>query len=160
MTEFRTSFVRFRYLLKADDDAFVNIAALRGYLAARSRRRRRAIVGYLMKGFRPNRNRASKWFTSPQLFAKARLPDFVSGFAYVVTRDAVEASVRGRSGGTHLSLRGRVRDRHVPRKSARCRGKQRDCCSRARPGSTTTGRRAGVRRHCVRCTEVSSPSMS
>nr|XP_037285338.1 LOW QUALITY PROTEIN: beta-1,3-galactosyltransferase 1-like [Rhipicephalus microplus] len=81
---------RYGYLLKADDDAFVNIAALRGYLAARSRRRRRAIVGYLMKGFRPNRNRASKWFTSPQLFAKARLPDFVSGFAYVVTRDAVE----------------------------------------------------------------------
>ncbi|KAH6939423.1 hypothetical protein HPB50_017821 [Hyalomma asiaticum] len=78
-----------RYLLKADDDAFVNLAALRGYLAGKSRRRRRAIIGYLMKGFRPNRNRASKWFTSPQLFAKARLPDFVSGFAYAVTRDAV-----------------------------------------------------------------------
>lgn len=80
---------RYAYLLKADDDAFVNLAALREYLAGRSRRSRRAIIGYLMKGFRPNRNRASKWFTSPQLFAKARLPDFVSGFAYAVTRDAV-----------------------------------------------------------------------
>lgn len=80
---------RYGYLVKADDDAFVNLAALRAYLATRSRRLRRAIIGYLMKGFRPNRNRASKWFTSPQLFAKARLPDFVSGFAYAVTRDAV-----------------------------------------------------------------------
>lgn len=80
---------RYAYLLKADDDAFVNLAALREYLAGKSQRRRRAIIGYLMKGFRPNRNRASKWFTSPQLFAKARLPDFVSGFAYAVTRDAV-----------------------------------------------------------------------
>ncbi|XP_065287303.1 beta-1,3-galactosyltransferase 1-like isoform X2 [Dermacentor albipictus] len=80
---------RYAYLVKADDDAFVNLAALREYLAAGSRRRRRAIIGYLMKGFRPNRNRASKWFTSPQLFAKARLPDFVSGFAYAVTHDAV-----------------------------------------------------------------------
>lgn len=80
---------RYGYLVKADDDAFVNLAALREYLAAGSRRRRRAIIGYLMKGFRPNRNRASKWFTSPQLFAKARLPDFVSGFAYAVTHDAV-----------------------------------------------------------------------
>lgn len=80
----------YRYLVKADDDAFVNLAALRDYLAARPTQRRKAIYGYLMKGFRPNRNKASKWFTSPQLFAKARLPDFVSGFAYVVTRDAVQ----------------------------------------------------------------------
>uniref|UniRef100_A0A224YTI2 Hexosyltransferase n=1 Tax=Rhipicephalus zambeziensis TaxID=60191 RepID=A0A224YTI2_9ACAR len=76
-------------MVKADDDAFVNLAALRKHLASKSRLRRKAIIGYLMKGFRPNRNRASKWFTSPQLFAKARLPDFVSGFAYAVTRDAV-----------------------------------------------------------------------
>ncbi|KAK8757630.1 hypothetical protein V5799_004743 [Amblyomma americanum] len=80
----------YRYLVKADDDAFVNLAALRDYLAARPTHRRTAIYGYLMKGFRPNRNKGSKWFTSPELFAKARLPDFVSGFAYVVTRDAVK----------------------------------------------------------------------
>lgn len=80
----------YKYLLKADDDTFVNLAALGRYLATSARRRRKAIYGYLMKGFRPNRDRNSKWFTSPQLYNKARLPDFVSGFAYVVTRDAVE----------------------------------------------------------------------
>lgn len=80
----------YKYLLKADDDTFVNLAALGRYLATSARRHRRAIYGYLMKGFRPNRDRKSKWFTSPQLYNKARLPDFVSGFAYVVTRDAVE----------------------------------------------------------------------
>lgn len=80
----------YKYLLKADDDTFVNLAALARYLDTSARRRRKAIYGYLMKGFRPNRDRKSKWFTSPQLYNKARLPDFVSGFAYVVTRDAVE----------------------------------------------------------------------
>lgn len=84
------SCANYKYLLKADDDTFVNLAALGRYLATSARRRQKTIYGYLMKGFRPNRDQKSKWFTSPQLYNKARLPDFVSGFAYVLTRDAVE----------------------------------------------------------------------
>ncbi|KAL1478375.1 hypothetical protein MTO96_035057 [Rhipicephalus appendiculatus] len=60
---------RYGYMVKADDDAFVNLAALRKHLASKSRLRRRG------------------HHRLPD--ERARLPDFVSGFAYAVTRDAV-----------------------------------------------------------------------
>ncbi|KAM7302033.1 beta-1,3-galactosyltransferase 1 [Ixodes scapularis] len=75
------------YLVKADDDAFLNLTALRKYLSDKPKKN--SIFGYLMRGYRPNRQRESKWYTPQDLYNKSRLPDFVSGFAYVITADAV-----------------------------------------------------------------------
>ncbi|KAG0433062.1 hypothetical protein HPB47_020270 [Ixodes persulcatus] len=75
------------YLVKADDDAFLNLTALRKYLSDKPKKN--SIFGYLMRGYRPNRQPKSKWYTPHDLYNKSRLPDFVSGFAYVITADVV-----------------------------------------------------------------------
>ncbi|CAN7997066.1 unnamed protein product, partial [Ixodes hexagonus] len=75
------------YLVKADDDAFLNLTGLRDYLSDKPKTN--SIFGYLMRGFRPNRRPKSKWYTPPDLYNKSRLPDFVSGFTYVITADVV-----------------------------------------------------------------------
>lgn len=77
----------YEYLVKVDDDSFVNLMELSRYLS--NLPRENSIYGFLMKGYRPNRMKNSKWYTSPQLYNKSRLPDFVSGFAYVMTSDVV-----------------------------------------------------------------------
>lgn len=86
-----------KFLLKVDDDMFINIPKLLEF-TQRHRNHTRHIFGRLAKKWRPIRNKKSKYYVSPALYAPKNFPDFVTGPSYLLTtdmlRDMYEASLQ------------------------------------------------------------------
>ena len=76
-----------KYLLKADDDMYINVDFLISILKLRSPNN--AVVGKLIHGARPIKNPNSKWYTPPEMYGEEVYPDYCSGTAYVVSADIV-----------------------------------------------------------------------
>ncbi|KAG9273635.1 beta-1,3-galactosyltransferase 2-like [Astyanax mexicanus] len=76
------------YVMKTDCDMFVNTEYLIQKLLNPSvPPRKKYFTGYLMRGYAPNRNKRSKWYMSPKLYASERYPTFCSGTGYVFSGD-------------------------------------------------------------------------
>lgn len=76
------------YVMKTDSDMFVNTEYLiRRLLEPGAPPRQEYFTGYLMKGFKPNRDNSSKWFMPPELYAADAYPNFCSGTGYVFSTD-------------------------------------------------------------------------
>ncbi|XP_044765255.1 beta-1,3-galactosyltransferase 5-like [Coccinella septempunctata] len=71
------------YVLKTDDDMFINISRLLDFILKRTRETR-AIYGRLAKKWKPIRNKKSKYYISPQQYKPAIFPDFTTGPAYLL----------------------------------------------------------------------------
>ncbi|CAH1773094.1 unnamed protein product [Owenia fusiformis] len=82
-----------KYLLKTDDDMFVNIPNLLKDIAFRESFQpiKWTIMGHLQIGARPDLDPQSKWFTPKSKFHKKTYPDYCSGTAYVLTNDIINA---------------------------------------------------------------------
>ncbi len=79
------------FLLKADDDVFVQLPRLAQMLRARSLRDPSPVIlGFLASGWRPGRVAGHKYYISPEQFPGEVLPDFVTGPSYVMSTSAVE----------------------------------------------------------------------
>ncbi|XP_070535643.1 beta-1,3-galactosyltransferase 1-like [Ptychodera flava] len=76
------------FMLKTDDDTFVNYRNLVSLLE--SSPRRNVTLGHLMDGLPPVRKGRSKWYMPPQLFPKKIYPPFLSGTGYVMSWDVVQ----------------------------------------------------------------------
>lgn len=79
-----------RFLLKIDDDCFLNVSRLLDFLSSRSAEEV-AIYGRLLEGIEPQRSNASKWYLSELQYASPEFPPFVAGPSYVYARSAVRA---------------------------------------------------------------------
>lgn len=77
------------FVLKTDDDMFVNIPALVGYLS--TIHRQNVIVGYLFCHARPVKDLRSKWYSPQFMFDGKEYPDYVSGTGYVMSGKIVPA---------------------------------------------------------------------
>lgn len=77
----------YEYLVKADDDSFLQMALLYEYL--NRTKPTRSVLGIACRKNKPNRIRGSKWYTPPEMYNKTYLPDFTKGFVYVITADVV-----------------------------------------------------------------------
>ncbi|XP_062849805.1 beta-1,3-galactosyltransferase 2 [Trichomycterus rosablanca] len=89
------------YVMKTDSDMFVNTEYLiQKLLEPKKPPRRLYFTGYLMRGFKPNRDKNSKWYMSPELYASETYPNFCSGTGYVFSAD-----VAGRIYQASLSIR-------------------------------------------------------
>uniref|UniRef100_A0A3B1JN24 Hexosyltransferase n=1 Tax=Astyanax mexicanus TaxID=7994 RepID=A0A3B1JN24_ASTMX len=76
------------YVMKTDCDMFVNTEYLIQKLLNPSvPPRKKYFTGYLMRGYAPNRNKHSKWYMSPKLYASELYPTFCSGTGYVFSGD-------------------------------------------------------------------------
>lgn len=73
------------FLLKCDDDMYINVPALREKLRSEPPLPEETMVGHLVHNWQPNRNSESKYFLSKREFPAEVLPDFVTGPAYLVT---------------------------------------------------------------------------
>ncbi|KAF4533142.1 hypothetical protein B566_EDAN007953 [Ephemera danica] len=73
-----------QFLLKCDDDVFVNIHNLLTELNLINYQSD-AIIGKIASGWKPIRNEASKYFMSVAEFAPSILPNFTTGPAYIIT---------------------------------------------------------------------------
>lgn len=78
---------RTRYVMKTDDDTFVNVPRLVSYL--RRNGRRNLLLGCLICSAVPVKNRNSKWYTPKTLFGERVYPNYLSGTGYVISGDMV-----------------------------------------------------------------------
>lgn len=79
---------RVAFLLKTDDDMFINVERLL-ILAGKRDPAERAIYGRLAKKWKPIRNARSKYYVSRQQYKPAVFPDFTTGPAYLVSRSVI-----------------------------------------------------------------------
>lgn len=70
------------FILKTDDDMFINVSRLLAFIA-KHKPEQRAIYGRLAKKWKPIRNKKSKYYISPQQYKPAVFPDFTTGPAYL-----------------------------------------------------------------------------
>lgn len=76
-----------KFVLKTDDDMYVNIPVLVETLAQENHSK--FIMGYVFEHAPPMRSKNSKWFTSIDVFPGKEYPPYVSGTSYVVSGDLV-----------------------------------------------------------------------
>lgn len=91
------------FVLKTDDDMFINIPKLLA-LTERQKKARRKIFGRLAKKWKPIRNSSSKYYVSVTQYPQSFFPDFTTGPAYLVTRDAVHDMYINALNATYLKL--------------------------------------------------------
>ncbi|XP_041452277.1 beta-1,3-galactosyltransferase 5-like isoform X1 [Drosophila obscura] len=77
-----------KFILKTDDDMFINVPKLLDFVDARHEDMR-SIYGRLAKYWRPVRNRKSKYFVSHKSYSGMQYPPFTTGPAYLLTGDIV-----------------------------------------------------------------------
>ena len=99
--------VRLRYLLKVDDDSFVNIAGLQKMLKdnVQQTSQMKSIYGYLQRGVRAhhwlpkvhrptldsiNDEKIHKWIVPRYMYRKRLFPQFIAGAGYLVERENAE----------------------------------------------------------------------
>ncbi|VEN57901.1 unnamed protein product [Callosobruchus maculatus] len=71
------------FVLKTDDDMFINVSRLLAFIA-KHKPETRAIYGRLAKKWKPIRNKMSKYYISPQQYKPPVFPDFTTGPAYLL----------------------------------------------------------------------------
>ncbi|NXH93041.1 B3GT4 galactosyltransferase, partial [Edolisoma coerulescens] len=79
------------FLLKADDDVFVNVPAVATYLATWRHPPAQLYLGRVHWGVVPNRDPRSRHHVPEGLYPAPRFPPYCSGTAYVLSRQAATA---------------------------------------------------------------------
>jgi len=85
-----------RFVVKTDDDAFINTHLLSRDLAGTAHRR--FVMGYVIAGAQPDRTPGSKWFTPVSIYSSDVYPTYASGVAYVISGDGVRPLLRAAAG--------------------------------------------------------------
>lgn len=81
---------RAKYILKTDDDMFINVPKLLTFLKQLEKHKdKKLIVGRLAKKWKPIRNKKSKYYVSTDQFPAAVFPSFTTGPAYVMTGSCI-----------------------------------------------------------------------
>lgn len=79
-----------KYLLKTDDDIFLNAPFLMRFLDENGyQNRKNFILGSIIQAAQPVRNRMSKWYTPESVYRGDIYLSYTSGTAYLISRDAV-----------------------------------------------------------------------
>lgn len=77
------------FVLKTDDDMFINMPLLISFVDSKSTEQR-VLYGRMAKGWKPVRNKKSKYYIDASTYSRTRYPDFLTGPAYLFTSDVVE----------------------------------------------------------------------
>ena len=89
--EWATRYCKFSFLLKVDDDVFVNSAKFLSFLSQSTTPREKLYMGVLFKGFQPHRK--GKWKVTEEEYSATYYPDFCPGFAILFSHDTVVSLV-------------------------------------------------------------------
>lgn len=92
-----------KFLLKTDDDMFINVPRLQSF-AMKHAKDRNVIFGRLAKKWKPIRNKKSKYYVSRTQFKNAVFPDFTTGPAYLLSTDIVRKLYEAALDQTYLKL--------------------------------------------------------
>ncbi|GAB0095493.1 uncharacterized protein DMENIID0001_108850 [Sergentomyia squamirostris] len=91
------------FVLKTDDDMFINVPKLMEF-TEKHRKDKRQIYGRLAKKWKPIRNKKSKYYVSPNQYLPKYFPDFTTGPAYLMTSDVIHDLYDKSLGQTYLKL--------------------------------------------------------
>lgn len=91
------------FLLKTDDDMFINIPKLLS-VTEKYKGAERTVFGRLAKKWKPIRKSSSKYYVSINLYPKTFFPDFTTGPAYLVSNDAIHDLYTNALNATYLKL--------------------------------------------------------
>lgn len=86
--EWAVKYCEFSFLLKADDDVFVDTARVISYLNEPDTPKLKLYSGHVMRQVAVTR-KLGKWFVSKSEYARNIYPDYCSGFAYILSYDVV-----------------------------------------------------------------------
>lgn len=92
-----------KFLLKTDDDMFINVPRLQAFTIKHAKDRN-VIFGRLAKKWKPIRNKKSKYYVSQAQFKHAIFPDFTTGPAYLLSSDIVRKLYDAALDQTYLKL--------------------------------------------------------
>ncbi|XP_023225803.1 beta-1,3-galactosyltransferase 1-like [Centruroides sculpturatus] len=81
------------YLLKTDDDCYVNVALLLKFLSRSNKMHKGLYVGRKRSRAKVVRDPKSKWYVSKEQFSPSVYPDYVSGIGYIVSADVLSVFV-------------------------------------------------------------------
>ena len=89
--EWAITYCNFSFLLKSDDDVFVQVPRVLSFLSAPTTPKKMFYAGrrYANKGPR----RKGKWMVTYEEYNETRYPDFCPGFGYILSHDVVRAFV-------------------------------------------------------------------
>ncbi|KAK7092985.1 beta-1,3-galactosyltransferase 1-like [Littorina saxatilis] len=79
---------RSRFVMKADDDMYINVPNLLSALRKEAEARPMFVMGHVFVGAVPQQNRNSKWYTPLEQFNEKVYPRYTSGTAYAMTTAA------------------------------------------------------------------------
>lgn len=94
---------RVAFILKTDDDMFINVPRLLAFVEKHARDTR-VIFGRLAKKWKPIRNKKSKYYVSPQQYFPPVFPQFTTGPAYLMSGDIVRDLYDKALNQTYLKL--------------------------------------------------------
>lgn len=94
---------RVSFVLKTDDDMFINVPKLLSFID-KHQTDKRTIYGRLAKKWKPIRNKKSKYYVSPQQYYPPVFPPFTTGPAYLLTSDSVHDLYKKALNQTYLKL--------------------------------------------------------
>ncbi|KAL0268796.1 UNVERIFIED_CONTAM: hypothetical protein PYX00_010611 [Menopon gallinae] len=77
-----------KFVLKTDDDMFINIPKLLQFIGNHLKDKRK-IFGKLAKKWKPIRKKTSKYYVSVKQYRNSLFPDFTTGPAYLMTSDVI-----------------------------------------------------------------------
>ena len=90
--EWATLYCKFSFLLKTDDDVFVNSAGLLSFLNAPTTPKKGLFLGNHYQN--PLVYRGGKWKVTKEEYRESHYPDFCPGFGYVLSHDVVISFVK------------------------------------------------------------------
>jgi len=85
-----------RFVVKTDDDTFINTHLLSRDLAGTAHRR--FVMGHVIARAQPVRTPGAKWFTPTSLYSSDVYPTYASGAAYVISGDGIRPLLRAAAG--------------------------------------------------------------
>ena len=89
--EWADRYCSFSFLLKADDDVFINTPAVIALLNEAATPKERLYMGHLYK--HPVVKRTGKWLITQEEYNETHYPDFCAGPGYILSRDVVGSFV-------------------------------------------------------------------
>ena len=81
-----------QYVLKTDDDMYINLVKL--WELVRANKKPQLLMGSLICNAVPIKDPYNKWYVPKYMFAERRYPNYLSGTAYLMSRQALAALYR------------------------------------------------------------------
>ncbi|CAM1322491.1 Uncharacterised protein g8131 [Pycnogonum litorale] len=82
-----------RFILKTDDDCFVNVPLVEEFLRNHNRQLSGLYVGNVRYDSPVVRNRSSRWYVSPSRYSKETYPPYPVGLGYVMSADVLRSVI-------------------------------------------------------------------